>query len=356
MERIVILSEIINILEKEFPLNLQEKWDNSGLILGDKNNQIKKAQISLDITENVVDRAIENGVDLIISHHPMIFSSIKQINDSTILGKKILKLIKNGISVYALHTNLDDAKQGLNQYIAEKLMGKNIKIMDEKFYSVYKMSVFIPEFAFDEVLKVVNKSKELEFLGYKKVSYTTESIERIEEDEEIKETLSYKMEFVGEKEKLYALLNKIKAKHPYEEPSYEIIALENNYKTGTGLGRIFTIEKVSELDEYISFVKEKLELDYIKVVRSNDRPIKKVAIINGSGSEFWEKANRLGADVFITADIKYHTALDAFEKGLNLIDIGHYESEHFFNEIIIKKLSDILSLEVYNEKRILETV
>lgn len=356
MERIVLLSEIIKMLEKEFPLSLQEKWDNSGLILGDKNTHIQKAQISLDITENVIDRAIERGVDLIISHHPMIFSSIKQINDSTILGKKILKLIKNGISVYALHTNLDDAKQGLNQYIAEKLMGENIKIMDEKTYSVYKMSVFIPEFAFDEVLKVVNKSKELDFLGYKKVSYATESIERIEKDEEIKETLSYKIEFIGEKENLYILLNKIRAKHPYKEPAYEIIALENNYKTGTGLGRIFTLEKETKLAEYVEFIKEKLNLDYVKLVRSNDKLIKKVAIVNGSGSEFWEKAHRLGADLFISGDIKYHTALDAFEKSLNLIDIGHYESEHFFNEIIIKKLSDILSLEVYNEKRILEIV
>lgn len=352
----MLLSEIIRILEKDFPLNLQEKWDNSGLILGDKNSEIKKAQISLDITENVIDKAIEKEVDLIICHHPMIFSSIKQINDSTILGKKILKLIKNGISVYALHTNLDDAKEGLNQYVAEKLMGQNIKIMDEKTYSVYKMSVFIPEVAFEEILSIVNKSKELEFLGYKKVSYTSKSIERIEENEEIKESLSYKMEFVGEKENLYALFNKIKTRHPHKEPAYEIIALENNYKTGTGLGRIFTLEKEMKLDEYINFIKEKLNLNYVRLVRSNNSLIKKVAIVNGSGSEFWEKAHRLRADVFITGDIKYHTALDAFEKGLNLIDIGHYESEHFFNEIIIKKLSDNLSLEVYNEKRILETV
>lgn len=335
---------------------MQEKWDNSGLTIGDRNSNVEKVQISLDITENVIDKAIERGIDLIISHHPMIFSGIKSINDNTVLGRKILKLMKNGISVYALHTNLDDAKEGLNQYIAEKLMGENIKIMDEKTYSVYKMSVYIPEPAFDEILKIVNKAKELEFLGYKRVSYTTESVERVEENGVIRETLSYKMEFMGEKENLYALLNKIKAKHPYEEPAYEIIAVENNYKTGTGLGRIFTLHKETEFDTYINFVKEKLGIDYIRVVKSNDKKIKKVAIVNGSGSEFWEKAQRLGADIFISGDIKYHTALDAFEKGLNLMDIGHYESEHFFNEIIIKKLSDILCLEVYNEKRILETV
>ena len=350
------LGDIIKKMELDFPLFLQEKWDNSGLIIGDREAEIKKVQISLDVTDSVVENAIKNGVDLIISHHPVIFQELKQINDSTVLGKKIIKLIKNGINVYALHTNLDDAKQGLNQYIAEKLMGKNIKIMDEKVYSVYKMSIFIPKFAFDEVIKIVNKAKELEFLGYKKVSYTTESIERIEENDEIKETLSYKMEFIGEKENLYSLLNKIKAKHPYEEPAYELISLKNNYKTGTGLGRIFTIETPMSIESYSEFLKEKLDLDFVRLVKSNEKTIKKVAIVNGSGKVFWKKAYDFGADVFLTGDIDYHTALDAYEKGFNLIDIGHYESEHFFNEIIIKNLSDNLSVEVYNEKRILKTL
>jgi putative NIF3 family GTP cyclohydrolase 1 type 2 len=149
-------------------------------------------------------------------------------------------------------------------------------------------------------------------------------------------------------------LNKIKERHPINQIAFEILSLENKHKTGTGLGRIFKVEETMSFEEYIKFVKEKLDLDFVKIVKANDNPIKKIAVVNGSGAEFWKKAYDMGADVFITGDFKYHNALDAFEKGLNIIDIGHYEAEHFFNEIIIKKLDDNLRVEVYNEKRILE--
>lgn len=350
------LGEITKKLEEKFPLFLQEKWDNSGLLIGDSNCEINKVQISLDITENVIERAIENKVDLIICHHPVIFKEIKQINNSTVLGKKIIKLIKNGINVYALHTNFDSAQEGLNQYVCEKLGGKNCKIIQENFYKVYKLSVFIPEESFDKILTIVNRADELEFLGYKRVSYTEKSIERILSNEEIQENNCLKMEFLGEKAKLWSLFNKIKEKHPYKEPAYEMIALENNYRTGTGIGRVFFLDTPLTIEEYGKVIKKVLGIDFVKIVKSNERLIKKVALVNGSGMDFWKKAYDCGADVFVTGDITYHHALDAYEKGINLIDTGHYESEHFFNEIIIKNLSDNLNVEVYNEKRILETL
>lgn len=348
------LFEIINKLEEEFPLNLQETWDNSGLLIGDKNSEISKIQISLDITESVIDNAIEKGCQLIITHHPVIFENIKKINDSSILGKKILKLIRNGINVYSIHTNLDSAKEGLNNYIAQKLLAKDIKIMNENYYSVYKMNIFVSKSILEEVLSILNGSRELEFLEYKRVSYTSKVTERVLSNNEIKELESYNIQIMGEKNKLYSILNRIKERHPISEIAFEILNLENKHKTGTGLGRIYRLENPMKLEEYVDFIKEKLELDFVKIVKSNEKIIKKAAIVNGSGADFWKKAYDMGADVFITGDFKYHNALDAFEKGLNIIDIGHYEAEHFFNEIIIKKLDDNLKIEVYNEKRILE--
>lgn len=348
------LFEIINKLEESFPISLEEKWDNSGLLIGDKNSEINAVQISLDITDTVIDKAIENGCELIITHHPVIFENIKKINDSTILGRKILKLIKNGINVYSAHTNLDSAKDGLNNYIAQKLLGKDIKIMDENYYSVYKMIIFVSESILEETLSIVKGSKELEFLGCKKTIYTNKVTERVLVNSENKESEFYSIQMISEKNKLYSVLNKIKEKNSTSEIDFEILPLENRYKTGTGLGRFYKLESPMGLEEYVNFIKEKLDLDYVKIVKSNDKMIKKAAIVNGSGAEFWKKAYDMGADVFITGDFKYHNALDAYEKGLNIIDIGHYEAEHFFNEIIIKKLDDNLRLEVYNEKRILE--
>jgi len=350
------LGDIIKKMELKFPLFLQEKWDNSGLIIGDREAEIKKVQISLDVTDSVIENAVKNEVDLIISHHPVIFQELKQINDSTVLGKKIIKLIKNGINVYSMHTNFDSAKDGLNQYITEKIEGKNIKIISENYYKVYKMGIYIPKENLEEILKVINSSEELEFLGYKRVSYMSETLERVLVGNEMKENENYKIEFIGEKDKLYTIFNKIKTKHLYKEPAFEIVELENKYKTGTGIGRIFSLENPMNIEDYSEYLKEKLGLDFLKYVKSNEKIIKKAAIVNGSGKDFWKKAYDLGADVFLTGDIDYHTALDAYEKGFNLIDIGHYESEHFFNEIIIKNLSDNLSVEVYNEKRILKTL
>ena len=127
----MILNEIIKVLEKKFPVTNKEEWDNVGLMIGRRQNEIKKIQLSLDVTMETIDNAIKNGVDLIISHHPMIFSGVKKINSDTIIGEKIIKAIENNIAVYSLHTNLDSTKDGLNDYVGKKLNLIDGKIIDE---------------------------------------------------------------------------------------------------------------------------------------------------------------------------------------------------------------------------------
>ncbi len=187
-------------------------------------------------------------------------------------------------------------------------------------------------------------------IGYVNVFYESESLENIKDQDKVG---SIKVEVVGDRKNINSLFNKIKNKHPYDEIAYEIVKLENNYFKNVGLGRVFEVEE-SNLEEYIDFVKSKFSLDKVKYVKSNNKSIKKVAVVNGSGASFWKKAKKMKVDLFITGDIKYHEGLDAFESELNLIDFGHYESEVFFNEVIIKKLSDKLEIDVYNEKRIFE--
>ena len=333
MDGILKLAEIINILEINFPLELQEKWDNSGLIIGDKNDEINKVQISLDITERVINNAISKGCNLIISHHPTIFGGIKKINDSDVLGKKILKLMRNKINVYSLHTNLDSAKDGLNLYLAKKLGGENIKVISENIENLCKI---------DFTISIDEKEKLEEVLFKNSFNFITKNI-----DEK-----KFSIEIIELKRDLYKCLNIVK--NSIKEIEYSIYSLENKEKLGTGLGRIYNLPKEVVLDEYVDFVKEKLDINHVKLVRANEKNIKKVALVNGSGAEFWEKAERLGADLFITGDVKYHTALDSFEKGMNILDIGHYEAEHFFNEIISEKLKTKCEIIVFNEKNVFE--
>ena len=248
----MITRDIINILEKKFPKINAEEWDNVGLLVGDYDKEVKKIQFSIDASLEVIENAIKEKVDMIITHHPFIFKAIKSINEQDILSKKIRALIRNDINIYSIHTNLDSSVSGLNDYVLEKLG-----------YTDYK------------------------FLDY---------------DEE----------------------------------------------KNCGIGRIFKLEK--DLKKFIEELKLKLQISNLRVI-SNDlnKKIKKVALINGSAMSYWRKAKKEKIDLFITGDVGYHDALDARESGLAVIDFGHYESEHFFHEVLIKELKDTnLEFLVYN--------
>jgi dinuclear metal center YbgI/SA1388 family protein len=257
------IKTLIKRLNKEYPLQLAESWDNVGLLVGDDEREITKVQISLDATEEVIDRAIEVGANLIITHHPMIFSGLKNITSKNFMGRKILKLIENKIAVYSMHTNLDSANGGLNEYIVQKLGVTTSKILDER------------------------KDFENNSLG--------------------------------------------------------------------GLGRIYTLETPTKLGEYLEVVKDRLSIETIRVVGDLDKKIKKIAIINGSGASYLNKINKLGVDLFITGDIKYHEGLDAREMGISLFDIGHYESEYFFTDLIIKHCEGV-EVEVFNDKPVFKNL
>lgn len=329
------LSEIINRLENKFPKYNAESWDNVGLMVGNRESEIKKIQISLDVTMKAIDNAIENGVDLIISHHPFIFSPLKDINSDSLMGRKILKLIENKISVYSLHTNLDSSIEGLNDLVGEKLElgeGKIIDPVKENFYR--------GEF------------------------YPADSEAEIKITEELeKEKISFKIENTGaekrfvlvlKKEKLYSVIEKLNRKSLITQDC--IYELENKYITN-GIGRVHTLSEKQKLTDVIESVKSKLELETVTVsgYHIEDAVIKKIAIVNGAGSSYWKKAKRMGAELLITGDLKYHEALDAKEEGMYILDVGHYESEHFFHLIIEKILKDETGIEyfVFNDEPVL---
>jgi dinuclear metal center YbgI/SA1388 family protein len=234
--------KIIEILEKKFPLCNAEDWDNVGLIVGNIDRDIKKIQLSLDVTKDSLENAIKEKVDMIISHHPMIFDPIKYIRDTDVLGNKIIKLIENHICLYTLHTNLDSSKHGLNEYILDLLDVKKFKILDV-----------------------------------------------------------------------------------------------NNEENQSGIGRYFVLDDKISILEYIDILKEKLRITNLKCFsRDIKRKINKIAIINGAGGSYWRKAKKFNIDLFITGDVKYHEGLDSLESGVDIIDIGHYESEKFFADVIDK--------------------
>ena len=243
------VKDIIKIMEEFAPINLKEDFDNVGLMVGDKEKEVKKILLSLDCTLEVIEEAKEKDIDLIITHHPLLFRKPSSITTDTLTGKKIIELIKNDISLYSSHTNLDSASGGLNETIVN-------------------------------------------ILGYE---------------------------------------------------SKELIEVNRNARNeNEGLGRIIKLDKEISLDDLVKQVKEKLNINALKIVKASEN-VKKIAVINGSGSSFFDMAYKKGADCIITGDTTYHFASDYKEMGVSIIDTGHFLSEWIVFLEVINKLKDKLS-------------
>ncbi len=344
----MILSEISNFLEQIAPLSYQESYDNSGLLVGNPQKEVKKALISLDCTEEVVDEAIREGADLIISHHPIVFSGLKKFNGKTYIERVVMKAIRNDIALYAIHTNLDNVYQGVNHKIIEKIGLKDAQILSPKRGLLKKLVTFIPA-AYSEQLRTALFEAGAGNIGeYSECSYessgqgtfkaslaakpfTGKKEERHTENEQ-------RIEFVFQDYLESKLIRVLKTVHPYEEPAYDVYRLENKYE-GVGSGMIARLDEPVEGHDFLRLLKERLDLKLIRYTKLLDKNIQKVAVCGGSGSFLLKEAIAAGADIFITADYKYHQFFDAEDK-IIIADIGHYESERFTMDLLLEKIQN----------------
>jgi len=345
----MIIREIISYLESVAPPIYQESYDNAGLIIGDPEMAITSALITLDVTEAVIDEAIEVGCDLIIAHHPIVFKGIKRLNGSTYVERCVIKAIKNDIAIYAAHTNLDSIIGGVNSKICEKIGLTNLKILSPVKDQLLKLVTFIPDEHLDQVRDALFAAGAGAIGNYDKCSFSAIGTGSFRGGEEANPYVGEIGEFHFEKEIRFETIipkylknNIIKAllkSHPYEEVAYDIYPLENSLQeVGAGM-----IGELPGAENEIEFLTRLLQIFECKTLRHTyllGKPIKKVAICGGSGSFLLSAAIAAGVDIFVTADMKYHDFFDAEEK-IVVADIGHYESEQFtkelFYEILIKK-------------------
>tara|TARA_E500000178_G_scaffold355589_1_gene428769 strand:- start:965 stop:2059 length:1095 start_codon:yes stop_codon:yes gene_type:complete len=345
------LFKIIEILETWAPLNYQEEYDNSGLLIGDVNSDIKKILISLDCTNEVINEAINLNCNLIISHHPLIFKGIKSITGKNYVEKNIIKAIKSDISIYSIHTNLDNILDGVNNEIAEKLNITNRKILNlSSDNSLFKLITYVPNDFHEIILNSLFKSGAGKIGKYSECSFTSQgegsfrgsilSNPRYGKKNIRSNIKEKKIEVIFEKNKKSKIIDSLKLNHPYEEVAYDIFKLENkNNLIGSGL--IGDIKPMKEI-EFLKKIKKKFNLKFLKHTKLKNKLIKKVAVCGGSGSFLIKNSIHSNADIFITSDIKYHDFFESNDR-IILVDIGHYESEQFTKNIIfsylIKKIS-----------------
>ena len=336
------LKELTSYIDTFAPLAFQENYDNSGLQIGNPDAEIKSALLTLDVTNDVVDEAIGNKCDVIISHHPVIFSGIKKITGENVTEKIAIKAIKNDIAIYSAHTNLDNFEQGVSRKMAEKLNLNNLRVLLPLKGKLLKLVTFIPEKAYDNVSNAIFDAGAGVIGSYDQCSFAGHGTGSFRGGETSNPYVGEKGKIHFEKELrfetiLYAhLKNKvIKAlidSHPYEEVAYDLYPLENdNTRHGTGcVGELS--EPVPEY-EFLKTVSEIFEANGLRYSALRGKNVKRVAVCGGSGGRFINSAIICNADVYITSEIKYHDFLDVDDKIL-LIDAGHYETEKFSTEII----------------------
>ncbi len=336
------IREIINFLETYAPPAFQESYDNSGLLIGDQNQEIQGALICLDLTDKIINEAISKNCNLIIAHHPLIFKGLKKLTGSNYVERIAIKAIKHDIAIYAAHTNLDSVENGVSGVIAKRLGLKKKRILSPKKDMLRKLVTFCPIEKADQVRDAMFKAGAGHIGNYDSCSFSSIGTGTFRANEKANP-------YVGEVNKLHyenetrietiypafkekEVLKVLFETHPYEEVAYDIYPL-NNTMENVGLGIIGELDKTMQEKDFLNFIKNHMKTKCIRYTSPLGKPIKKVAVCGGSGSFLIKDAIRAGADILVTGDIKYHEFFDA-DGQILLADIGHYESEQFTKDLL----------------------
>lgn len=336
------LSAIIAALETLAPPDLQESYDNAGLITGNPEMDITGAVICLDSIEAIIDEAISKKCNLVVAHHPIVFSGLKKITGKNYIERVIIKAIKNDIAIYAIHTNLDNVMHGVNAKIAEKLGLKNVRILSEMSSSILKLGTYVPHSAAEKVTEALFAAGAGHIGNYSECSFKTEGTGTFKAGNGANPHIGEKnirhyepesrIEVILENRLKNKVMGALKAAHPYEEVAYDIQRLENNNQF-TGAGMIGEIESAVPAEEFLKSLKISMKTECIRHTSHFGKTIKKVAVCGGAGSFLLGNAIAAGADIFITGDFKYHQFFDADDK-IIIADIGHFESEQHTIELL----------------------
>jgi dinuclear metal center YbgI/SA1388 family protein len=344
----MIINELVDFLNDAIPPALQEEYDNAGLLTGNPTDELKGVLVTVDVTETVIDEALNKGANFILAHHPLIFKGLKSLTGKDHVERTVIKAIQNKVAIFSAHTNLDNRYNGVNFKIAEKLGLKNVHILQPRKNALVKLAFFVPHEQANRVREAVFEAGAGQIGDYDSCSYNLEGKGSFRPGDEADPYVGTKGELHFEEEtrvetifpsyKTNAVLKAMIEAHPYEEVAYDLYPLMNEDKE-SGSGALGVLQSPLNEKDFLKLVKDTFNADGIRHTQLLDKEISKVAVCGGSGSFLLNEAIRSGADAFLTADIKYHQFFDADEKIL-LADIGHYESEQVTKEIFYELLTE----------------
>jgi dinuclear metal center YbgI/SA1388 family protein len=341
------IKEIAQYLEAFAPPALQETYDNAGLIVGNPEAEVYSALVTIDVTEAVIDEAIEKNAKLIVAHHPIIFSGIKKLTGKNYVERTVLKAIKNDVAIYAAHTNLDAVTGGVNTKICEKLGLKNYRVLQPVSGQLKKLVTFIPFDSVDEVRTAVFEAGAGHIGNYDYCGYNLEGTGSFRAGESANPYVGEKGQVHYEKEIRFEtifpdwlqtkIIKALFEAHPYEEVAYDIYPLENSFEKA-GMGMVGELENLLSEKEFLEILKKTFNTGCIKHTALKGKNVSKVAVCGGAGSFLLNRAIAANADFFVTGDFKYHQFFDA-ENRIVIADVGHYESEQFTKELFYELLT-----------------
>lgn len=344
------ISEIIAHLEEWAPPSLQESYDNSGLIVGSPLTDVTGVLVALDCTEAIVEEAIAKGCNLVVAHHPIVFSGLKKFTGKNYVERTVIAAIKNNIAIYAIHTNLDNVHTGVNAKIAAQLGLKNTRVLAPKGGLLKKFVTFCPAESADKIREALWAAGAGHIGNYDKVSYNLDGHGTYRGNENSNPVIGEKGKFMREPEEriemIYPshiegkLLAALRASHPYEEVAYDLYPMANSWQQ-VGAGMVGELAVPLSQDEFLGLVKNMLKAPVIRFTPIPGKQVLKVAVCGGSGSFLLKDAISAGADAFVTADFKYHQFFDG-EGRILIADIGHFESEQFTIDLLVDRLKGII--------------
>ncbi|MBT6007189.1 MAG: Nif3-like dinuclear metal center hexameric protein, partial [Prolixibacteraceae bacterium] len=343
----VKLKEITNFFEAVAPISLQEPYDNAGLIVGDPESDIDSILVTIDVTEDVITEAIEKKVQLIVAHHPIVFSGLKKITGKNYVERTLLKAVKNDIAIYAAHTNLDNITGGVNSKICEKLELQDCRVLQPAGDHLKKLVTFIPVKFTGQVRDAIFNAGAGNIGDYDFAGFNSEGLGSFRGNDKTNPFAGKKGEIHYEEETRFEtifpgylqgkIIQALLKSHPYEEVAYDIYPIENQYEK-VGMGMIGTLPRTITEEEFLLQLKNTFKTGCIKYTKLKGTPVKTVAVCGGAGSFLLKAAIARQADFFVSGDFKYHQFFDA-ENKLVIADIGHFESEQFTKELFYELLT-----------------
>lgn len=348
----MIVSEVIKIVEEFAPPALAESFDNVGLMVGDQTMRVSGVLLTLDVVEQSVDEAVDRGLNLIIAHHPLIFSPLKSVSGKDAVQRTILHAIRQGVAIYCAHTNLDSVAGGVSFRLGEVLGLEKMRVLRPMKNNLLKLVIYSPFNYANTVRKALADSGAGHVGAYGSCSFSSVGEGRfcalpganpfVGSVGDLHTEKEERVETIVQRHQLEKILSAVRKVHPYEEMAYDVLPMEID-DCSVGLGVIGELEQEMDALEFLNLVKRKLNLGVVKHSKLSKKMVKRVALCGGAGGSFIHNAIGCGADIYLTGDLRYH---DYFipENRITLADIGHFESEQFtldiFYDVLIKKITN----------------